>query len=182
MKFNYEKFKTLVHYICHTADRDELGATKLNKILWYSDIISYVNSGKPLTGSVYIKRQFGPVPRDILRALEDLSDEGKMVVRDVPFFRDKKREFVSLADPDVSRFKAPEIALVADILHLICHHHTAESISELTHDTIWELAEIGEEIPYCAIYGAPLGEINEDDIRWAKESIAKDEAAYAEAV
>jgi uncharacterized phage-associated protein len=182
MKFNYNKFKDLVHYICHMADRDELGAVKLNKILWYADMISYVNRGTPLTGSAYIKRQFGPVPREVLRALEELSDEGKMAVRDVPFFKNTKREFISLMEPDISRFKAQEIDLVANITHLICHHHTAESISELTHDIIWELAEIGEEIPYYAVYGAPLGEITEEDVKWAKESIAKNEAAYREAV
>lgn len=182
MKFNYEKFKDLVHYICHTADRDELGAVKLNKILWYSDIESYINRGTPLTGAVYIKRQFGPVPKDVLRALEDLSAERKMVVRDIPFFRDKKREYISLAEPDIGRFKAPEISLVANIMHYICHHHTAESISDATHDIIWELAEIGEEIPYCAVYGAILGEITEEDIKWAKESIASNEAGYAEAM
>lgn len=172
MKFNYDKFKDLVHYICHKADRDELGAVKLNKILWYSDVDSYINRGTPLTGAVYIKRQLGPVPKEVLRALDDLTAEGKMVVRDIPFFRNIKREYISLVEPDIGRFKASEIDLVADILHDICHNHTAESISDASHDIIWELAEIGEEIPYYAVYGANLGEITEEDMKWAKESLA----------
>jgi len=180
MEFKYEKFKDLVHYICHIADRDELGATKLNKILWYSDMVSYINHGVPLTGAVYIKRQFGPVPKDILRALKDLSEEGRMAVRDIPYFKDTKREYISLAEPDISRFDKSEISLAANITHDICHHHTATSISAATHDIIWELADIGEEIPYFAVYGAQLGEITEEDIRWAKESIANNAALYNE--
>jgi hypothetical protein len=182
MEFNYEKFKDLVHYICHIADRDELGATKLNKILWYSDIISYINRGESMTGSAYIKRQFGPVPKDILTALEELSAEGKMLIRDIPFFGNMKREYITLVEPDISRFDASEISLVANLTHDICHHYTAESISEATHDIIWKLADMEEEIPYFAVYGAQLGEITEEDIQWAKKSIADNEAVYGKAI
>lgn len=181
MAYNYEKFKALVHYICHMADHDELGAVKLNKILWFSDMVTYINRGKSMTGSVYIKRQFGSVPKDILQALDELSAGEKMIIRDVPFFGNTKREYISLAEPDIDRFDASEISLVANIMHHICHHHTAGSISDATHDIIWGLAGMGEEIPYCAIYGAQLGEITEEDIQWGKESIANNVAAYGEA-
>lgn len=181
MKFNYEKFKDLVHYICHTADRDELGAVKLNKILWFSDMITYIKKGKSLTGAVYVKRQHGPVPKEILRALDDLSEEQKMIVREVLYFGNTKREYISLVEPQIGRFNAPEIDLIANLTHHICHNHTAGSISEATHDKIWELAAMGEEIPYCAIYGAQLGDITQEDIEWGKKSIAKNEAAYGEA-
>jgi hypothetical protein len=182
MAFNYEKFKDLVHYICHIADRDKLGATKLNKILWYSDIISYVNRGESITGSVYKKQQFGPVPKDILPALDELSFEGKMLIRDISWYGNVRKEYLALAEPDISRFDTSEISLVDRITHDICHHFTAESISDSTHDIIWELAEVGEEIPYYAIYGAHLGEITEEDIRWGRDSIAKNEVAYGGAV
>lgn len=178
MEFNYEKFKSLVHYICHMADLDKLGATKLNKILWYSDIQSYINRGVTITGEAYRKEQWGPVPNDILRALDDLSREGKLIIREKPFHGEMKREYITLADPDIQAFTADEISLVAQITHIICHHHTAKSISKKSHDRIWELAEIGEEIPYHAIYGAPLGEIKQEYIEWAKSAIAANEPAY----
>lgn len=178
MEFNYEKFKALVHYICHMADLDKLGATKLNKILWYSDIQSYINYGTSITGEVYKKEQWGPVPRDILRAVEDLSREGKLIIREKPFHGEIKKEYITLADPDITGFTATEISLVAQVMHTICHHHTAKSISKKSHDKIWVLSEIGEEIPYHAIYGAPLGEITQEYIEWAKSAIAANEAAY----
>lgn len=181
MAYDYEKFKDLVHYVCQIADRDKLGATKLAKILWYSDIISYINHGNSLTGSAYKKQQFGPVPRDFWQTLEELSSEGKVLIRDVQWFRNLKKEFISLVEPDISRFGASEISMIAQITHDICHHFTAESISDLTHDIIWELADMGEDIPYCAIYGAQLGEITQEDIQWGREAIAKNEAAYGKA-
>ena len=35
--------------------------------------------------------------------------------------------------------------------YIICSRYTAKSISEKTHDIIWKLADIGEEIPYYAV-------------------------------
>ncbi|MGO9021826.1 MAG: Panacea domain-containing protein [Syntrophobacteraceae bacterium] len=181
MQFNYEKFKDLVHYICHIADRDKLGAVKLNKILWFSDVVSYVARDEPLTGATYIKRDLGPVPRDILRAIEELVRENKLVVRDVSYYGNTKTEYITLQEPDLSNFSASEISLVDKVAHDICHHHTAKSISEKTHNIIWKLAGIGEEIPYYAVYAAELGEITEEAIEWARNSIEEDEGIYSKA-
>ena len=72
---DWAKFKSAVHYICDKASSDPsvLGAIKLNKVLWYSDVINYLITGKPITGETYIKRQHGPVPKDIIRAIDELS-------------------------------------------------------------------------------------------------------------
>jgi hypothetical protein len=50
----------------------------------------------------------------------------------------------------------------------MCQKHTASSMSELSHDIIWEAAEIGEEIPLYTYFASRFGEINEEDIQWAK--------------
>ena len=42
------------------------------------------------------------------------------------------------------------------------------SISDKTHDIIWKLAEIGEEIPYEAMWASRLDAVTTDDVRWAK--------------
>lgn len=175
MNFDYEKFKDLVHYICHTANPKDLGSTKLNKILWFSDLLAYIHTGKSITGESYRKQQFGPVPHDILTAVDDLVLRGALVVRDVEVFEKQKREYTSLADPDLSRLSQAEIDLVNDVLHNICTNFTAKAISDLSHNTVWELAEFGEEIPYCAVFGACLGKIDERDVQWAKQSLLEDE-------
>lgn len=178
MEFNYEKFKDLVHYICYIADPDKLGAVKLNKILWFSDVISYVARNEPITGAVYVKRELGPVARDIPRAIEELIQEKRLIVRDIPWYGNVKTEYITLKEPDLSGFSASEIGLIDKITHDICQRYTAKSISEKTHDIVWQLAEIGEVIPYYAIYGARLGEITEEDVNWAKQSIAENGTAY----
>ena len=147
--FDRKKFKSLVHYVCWKCqDPTKLGATKLNKVLWFADVESFVAAGQPLTGAKYVKQQFGPVPAPILPTLRALEHEAKIAIREVEYFGRPKREFFALEKPDLTMFTADEISLVDQIIEIICDHHTAGSISEATHDAIWQIAAIGEEIPY----------------------------------
>jgi hypothetical protein len=43
-------------------------------------------------------------------------------------------------------------------------------ISHASHDDIWEMAEIGEEIPLTTVF-AVRGEVTEDDVAWADSEI-----------
>ena len=81
--------------------------------------------------------------------------------------------FFSRRNPSLSRFSAEEISLVDEVLHIICNKHTATSISNFSHDLVWEAAEIGEEIPYFTAMSMLLGEINAEDIAWAKGEIER---------
>jgi hypothetical protein len=67
MVFDRDKFKRLVHYIIWKAGkRDWFGATKLNKVLWFSDTRAYALTGAPITGATYVREQWGPVPKAIM--------------------------------------------------------------------------------------------------------------------
>ncbi len=173
MDINFEKFKALVHYICwRCEDPTKLGAVKLNKALWRADFKAYLELGEPVTGASYVKRQYGPVPSAILPALRELKDEGKLSIRDVEFYEKEKREFFALERPDLTPFTANEISLIDEAIEYVTEKHTARSISEESHDRIWELARIGEEIPYYTVFSKPA-EITEDDIEWAKTKIVE---------
>ena len=176
-EFNEEKFKILVLYICSKCDPKELGSTKLNKVLWYSDMISYLSFQKPITGEVYVKRQFGPVPKHILAIIDKMESEGQIVTRDAVVFGYGKKEYIALEKPDLASFTADEISMVDDLIEIICKGHTAKEISETSHDGIWELAEMGEEIPYHAFLASKIGEIDEEDVKWAMKSARLEKAA-----
>ena len=171
--YNGKKFKTLVHYVCSKCpDPRMLGATKLNKILWYSELHAFLKLEKPISGARFVKRQFGPVPVAIVPVLKELQQEGALVVRDVEYFGKPKKEFISLRDPELSDFNADEISIVDEVTEIICEQHTAASISKQTHDDIWIMAEIGEDIPLETVF-AVKGEVTEKDIAWADSKIAE---------
>lgn len=174
MTLNMDKLIGLVHYICYKChDPAVLGAVKLNKVVWYSDVLSYVDTGKPITGETFIKRQLGPVPKHIQKVLDELKTRGDIVVRDVEYHGYPKREFIAMTKPDISMFTPDEISTIDHVIDTISHKHTATSISMKTHDAVWELAEIGEEIPIYGILASKLGEITEADVKWAKQVLSK---------
>lgn len=165
--------KELTHYVCWKVDDPaKLGATKLNKALWFSDTIAYRLSGRAITGSPYVKRPFGPVPKRILPVLSELQAEGKIAVRERPRFNYIQREFMALQAPSGAAFSEQERDIIDQVVAWVCNEHTASSISELSHDGIWEAAEEGEEIPMFAVLGAVEGEITDADKAWADSVIA----------
>lgn len=169
------KFKRLVHYVCDLCDDPtKLGATKLNKALWYSDTFAYRLLGKTISGEVaYVKRQYGPVPKRILQALRELEDEGILHVRESEYFGRPKREYQVLEDPNPSKFSEIEREIIKQVVAVVCNDFTAASISDLSHDEIWDAAEIGEEIPVHAVLAAKAAPVTKSDEKWATEILNK---------
>jgi len=174
MTLNWEKFKAVIHYVCDKAGSDPsvLGAIKLNKVLWYADAINYKLIGSSITGETYVKRQHGPVPKHILRAVDELVKEQKIGRGRVDHFGFMKNEYIAIKDADKSLFTADEISLIDDAFEHVCLNHTAKSISEETHGIIWKIAEMGEEIPYFTAFASSVGEIDEVDVAWSKDQLA----------
>ncbi len=168
MNLRKDKLKNLILYVCNKTDPQNLGATKLDKIMWFSDILAFLTIGDPITGETYVRKQFGPWATHFYQMIDELKAEDKLIVRDVNFYGRQKREYIPLVSANLDLFTANEISIVDDVANDIALNFTAVGISDLSHDRIWEMANIGEEIPYEAIFAVRLGEIDEKDIQWAE--------------
>lgn len=172
MNRNKEKLKKLVHYICANVENpNSLGSVKLNKMLFYSDLYNYGATGEPITGETYIKKPRGPVSKLLPAILEELEKEGKLTARKVVQFGFPKHEYISKIPADVSGFSDIELGIVDDVIRSISNFSATE-ISEYSHDRVWLLANENEEIPYFTFYVSEPGEINEDDLDWARKSLS----------
>lgn len=167
---NFEKFKRAVHYVIWKAGaRKGFGATKLNKVLWFSDARMYVLHRQSITGATYIRQKFGPVPKPFVPAREELRKAGIIEV-----WQDNgQTRFRAKAAPDMAAFSADEIKQLDHWIETIDKDHTAASISEKTHDYGWEIAAEGEEIPLIAILAERIRHPNEDEVAWASERLKK---------
>ena len=166
------KLKTLVHYVIwKNRNPATLGAIKLNKVPWLVDLLSYVHSGEPVTGEHYRKGQFGPIAMSMVGIVNELQNERKIAVRQTEAYGNLKVDYFALSRPDISMFTADEIYLIDECNDFVCRRHTAMGISHKSHDIIWQLAELGEEIPYEASLASVLGEVTEDDVVWAREAV-----------
>ena len=167
---NQDRLSAVTHYVIAHCTPEKLGATKLNKVLWYADVIFYRLHGRTITGEeAYEKRQFGPVPKNINGILRTLQSAGKIKERINPTPVGARREFVWLEPPPVEKLTAEEVDVLRDVMQQVCDGHSATTISDATHDALWDETEIGQDMSVKAGAIVP-GEITPDAIAWAKEA------------
>src|SRR5690606_25466925 len=127
---------------------------------------------EPLTGERYVKKQFGPCAYHLDTALNELSQAGLMHItggeEDYESF-----QFHAKGNPDLSYFTDKELSLIRSQIKFVTEDHTAGSISDRSHDQIWKIASMGEEIPYQAYLVKKFLPPTPEDFAWAKAEIAK---------
>jgi hypothetical protein len=161
-----EKFKALVHFIVHECrEPGRLGAIRLNKALWHTDVLAYQMNGVPVTGETYVKMKFGPVPAHVDQALSALVEEGKLVIRPPEHQYDTKK-FISLVPADTNLLSDDDRELARAMLDYVCGR-PANEVSEETHDVVWEAAAVGEVIPLQATLAATEGTLSDGARAWA---------------
>jgi uncharacterized phage-associated protein len=168
IQFDRQKFEDVIHFICHRCrDRvNELGKVKLHKILYFADMLTYLETGQPLTGAEYNKQGFGPVARHLSAALRALEKAGRVRAEERTYFGFPKFDFISTSDPNLSRLSAHERALLDELIAFVCSKSAAE-ISELSHKEPWRLTNLGERIPYYSAYLLVPAEVTDADRDWA---------------
>ncbi len=176
--FNRAKFDNLVLYVVSKSpDPTELGAVRLRKILYYADSLNFLHFGRAITGATYVKWGGGPVPKELSRTLGELDSEGALKAKRATHpLGYPMVYYYAFRAPDLNLFSAEEISVVDEVIQAICERHTAASISRLSHHNAWEIAQIGEELPYESVFVQRFGEIDEDAIAWAREEIRRYEA------
>ena len=165
-----DKLAALVHHIVHSCDPKQLGAIRLNKTLWYIDVLAYQMRGEPVTGETYRRRQFGPVPGSIMPVLDALARDGKIVIQRAEYAYDTTK-FFSMQEPDEDALTTDERRLVSVVLDALLER-SANAISDMSHDVIWQAARNGQEIPLHATLVAVPGEVAPEMIQWADQKMA----------
>lgn len=176
IQFDRQKFKEVVLYVCARTARDRLGAVKLNKTLYYSDMLQFAFTGHPITGAKYRKRPFGPTADGVLPALRALVSEGAVRIETERYFGYTKTIYVPLRDPDVSQIPESERSLLDDAIEFVCNQNTAKTISEFSHNKAWEMVTMGEEIPYQSAFSLFPLEVSLEATDWASSVAPEIEA------
>lgn len=164
IKFDEAKFLDVVHFVCAKAEPDRLGNVKLHKILYFADMLCFAETGRPLTGADYVKQRFGPIARVLLKALKTLQAQGKLRIESESYFGFEKKKYVALQAP--RQLPNSEADLLLEVIDWVCGQ-SARAISDLSHDLAWEIARLGERIPYAAVEGWRATEVTSRDIEAA---------------
>lgn len=165
------RLAAVAHYIIARVDPSRLGATKLNKIIWYADLDYYRKTGQSLSGThTYVRKDMGPVPNGIDSALDILKREGKITERSARVVSFDRREFIWTREPDITAFTAEQIDIITLCINRITPM-SADKISKETHkDALWKELENGQPMPLGAgavVFTRP----SEKSLKWAQAAI-----------
>jgi hypothetical protein len=143
-----QKLREAVCLVISHVDPSDLGAVKLHKVLYYADMLTYLRSGQPITGATYKKRPFGPTNEALMTAIRALSAEQVLDINEEDFFGYRKKTFRLKAHCNYSSLSEAEADLLRSMAEFVCLGHTAKSISDLSHDLVWQMVDFGQDIPY----------------------------------
>lgn len=159
-----DKMRELILYISRKSETDlPFGATKLNKILFYSDFAAYQRRRKAITGQTYFKLTEGPAPRCMKPLIRDMIADGDLRIDRRAFHRWRQKRPVALREARLDGFTAEELAIVDAYIRKFWGL-SARQVSDLSHGFIgWKLAETEEDIPYCMAFSVPVGALTEGE-------------------
>jgi hypothetical protein len=148
-----ERLLELSLYVAKKCQFDpKYGATKLNKILFYSDFMAYGQTGKSITGSEYMRLPNGPAPRRLKPIRAQMERKKDAVVQTVTLPNGRRQDrLIALREPNIDIFSAAEISLVDDVIEFL-RNDTAKEVSDRSHNRIWRIAADQESIPYEAVF------------------------------
>lgn len=149
IRFDKEKFLAAVLWIVQrfSAEPDKLGKTKLHKILYYADMLSFADTGEPLTGAEYQKQAHGPTARYLAWALRELETAGKIETFKRSYFGTTKLDLRAIDHTKSHLISNYEAELLEDVCEFVSGF-SAKEISEISHALPWQIVEMGQRIPY----------------------------------
>jgi len=147
------KLKELMLYVAKRSQDDPFyGATKLNKILFFSDFLAFKKLGQSITGQPYRKLDFGPAPARMQEIRDELVRDQDAGIQKTEIAGKMQHRLIHLRDPNLSEFSGEEIAIVDEMIDFL-RSKTATEVSEFSHRFIgWQIARVGEVIPYETVY------------------------------
>jgi hypothetical protein len=169
-----QKLRELILYISERCEFDpHYGATKLNKIVLFVDVLSYLRYGISITGTQYMKEKYGPVPVHMIQILDEMSNNKEIVIKTQRAINYSQKRVIPLREANIDPYFLPrDIALIEEVIQ-DCFQDNAKSISAKSHGIAWKFAEIGEIIPYEAFLIADDQSITDEDINEAQNLIKR---------
>jgi uncharacterized phage-associated protein len=119
--------------IIHFSSSLQLFKTKLNKLLFFADFVSFKETGMSMTGLKYRAYPYGPVAVDIERILYNLQSENILEISEIPFPEGYIGEvFLPLTQRKNSILSKSQFKIIDRVIKKFATK-TTTAISELSH-------------------------------------------------
>ncbi len=167
-----ERLRELILYISRKSRRDpNFGRTKLNKILYFADFVSFRDRGKPITGVKYMRWDHGPMPRHLIPITERMIRDGDLDEETRDSHIHTQKRFLAKRKARTDLFDDDDLKLVDDIIKEL-QDDNATDVSIKTHGRVWSITNNGDAIPYEAALVSDAG-LSEGAFEWGSKLILK---------
>ena len=144
-----DKFRNILLYILERcAGKANVGETVLYKLLYFSDFNYYEIYENHLSGAVYRKLPYGPVPHNINSVIDEMIKIGEIKRIKTEFHGYIQTRYIPLTKPSLTELKASEIDVIDRVINQLSDYY-ASAISDYSHkDMPWKATDEGEVIDY----------------------------------
>lgn len=143
------KFINVLLYILEKcAGKPNVGETVLYKLLYFSDFNYYELYEEHLTGAVYRKLPYGPVPQKLDTMIGLMIEKGLLQRVKTEYHGYLQTRYLPLVKADLTRLRASEKDVIDRVIEQMSDW-SAAAISNYSHkDMPWLASNEGEEINY----------------------------------
>src|SRR5690606_30499476 len=133
-----DKFKNVLLYILEKcAGKPNVGETVLNKLLYFSDFNYYELYEEHLTGALYKKLPFGPVPQKMDTIINQMIEHGTLQRVKTIYHGYPQTRYLPLEKADLKSLKASETDILDRVIEQMSDW-SAVAISHYSHkDLPW---------------------------------------------
>ena len=147
------KFKNVLLYILENcAGKPNVGETLLYKLLYFSDFNYYELHEEHLSGAIYRKLPFGPVPKNLDTIIKSMIDEGELKRIKTLYHNFPQTRYLPLRKADLTELRASEKDVIDKVIDQFSDW-SAKAISDYSHKDIpWLASKDGKEINYELVF------------------------------
>jgi hypothetical protein len=173
-----DKLDAAVHYVIARVERpSDLGAVKLHKVLWLTDLELMYARNRTLAGETFIKTPQGPWGTHVDKALNRLKKSHQVAEIEGSYYGYRQRQFSSLKLPTLNGLSAAEVDVINRMIDVVCFQHTARSISEATHNSVWEQTPDKGVMPASCVFETLETSPTQEEIAWGTKPLDPQTAA-----
>ncbi len=150
MAVNKEKYTNALLYFITQCSNEKLGITKLNKLFYYLDFISYRDRKQSVTGETYLHLQMGPVATGLQSKILKGAEKNNLITNteDVSTKFGKRNRFHALVAPDLSVFDSYERELLTYLCKEFKSWSTDQMIAQTHSEAPWVFSEVSKPLDY----------------------------------
>ena len=157
------KYENAILYFVQHCNNHYLGATKLNKLLYYLDFLHYRDEGATVTGDEYVHLEYGPVPKKVTEIIGGLCEKGSLEVIDTPFGSTSRKSYVAKTPVDEAVFSETEKQMLRAICERFKKYDTDTIVAQTHLEAPWFYSKPYQTIDYEYAHSIEVFSEGEDD-------------------